>query len=342
MKAFLLLLITLPTLSLAQQATPVHSVTVNYQPLTHQVEVNGRLANKSQQRMAFKIAGPVAQVFVDEGQQVKPGQLLASLDKAEINAQVTQAKALYANNQRNLVRMQQLFKKKLVSDDALQNAETQLQVAAANQQIALFNLKHADIHAKQAGTVLRRLIEPNELVAPNQTAFLLSNRSQGWILRGMLTDKDIVTLRPGNEAEIRFDAYPNQRFTGQVSEVAAAADTTSGLFEIEIQLSPTPLPLHSGFVAHAKITNQQNQHVALLPLSAMVSANAQQAEVFVLDAQHQVHKRQITWLTIVNGQLAVSSGLQQGEQVISKGAAYLRDGQQVALQATKATNTQTQ
>lgn len=326
-----LLLLGLCLLPQSQAETIVTTHKVNFTPYTKAVQVTGRLANKAEQRLSFKIQGVVAEIHVDEGQKVTAGQLLATLDQEEITAQVKQAQSVFDNSSRNLQRFERLFADKVITQEQLQTAQTQQDVARSDLQIAKFNQKHAEIRATSDGWILKRLIEKQELVNPNQAAFVISNEGKGWILRVGVTDRDIIRIQQNNQASIKLDAYPNQTLSGKVTEIAAAADNNTGLFEVEIRLSQQHLRLYSGFIAQASIQTQEVQELAFIPVEALVSASGKSAQLFVLDQYQQAQRRQVTLAFIQGDSVAISAGLSEGEEVIDQGAAYLRNGSKVSL-----------
>lgn len=327
----------------AEQATKLNSpptflvetAQVNYLTRGKTINASGRLANKSEQRLSFKTSGPVEKILVDEGDWVKKGQLLAQLNQEEINAQVAQSQSMFDEAKRNTERYQALYKKKVVPVERLQSAETQLEVARSSLRIAKFNQLHSIIIAPDDGRILKRAIEANEMISPFKTAFVMSLSKGGWVIRSGVTDKDIVRINKGDSATIQLDAYPGKVLKGQVSEVGAAADTQSHLFEIEITLNATQLRLHSGFISRLSITPSQQEPVALLPIEAIVEANATMAQVFVINEAKEVKQQNVDIAWIESDAIAIRSGLTEGAYVVTSGATYLHDGDVVSIGALK-------
>jgi len=313
----------------------VERAEVNYLPRGKKINASGRLANKSEQRLSFKTSGPVAKILVDEGDWVKKGQLLAQLNQEEINAQVAQSQSMFDEAKRNSERYKALYKKKVVPVERLQSAETRLEVARSNLRIAKFNQLHSIIIAPDDGRILKRAIEANEMISPFQTAFVMSLNKGGWVIRSGVTDKDIVRINKGDTTAIQLDAYPGKVLKGQVSEVGAAADTRSHLFEIEITLSETQLRLHSGFISRLSITPSQQEPVALLPIEAIVEAKSTKAQVFIINESKEVKQRNVDIAWLESDAVAIRSGLTEGAYVVTSGATYLHDGDIVSVGALK-------
>lgn len=317
----------------SKKPTPflVETAQVNYFTRGKNVDASGRLANKSEQKLSFKTSGPVDSILVDEGDRVKKGQLLAQLNQEEINAQVAQSQSVYDEAKRNAARYQALYEKGVVPVEQLQSAETRLEVARSDLRISKFNKQHSVIVAPDDGRILKRQIEANEMISPFQTAFVMSMNKGGWVIRSSVTDKDIVRINKGDSAAIHLDAYPGQTLAGHVSEVAAAADARSHLFEIEVTLDATDLRLHSGFISRLIIEPSQQEAVALLPIEAIVEASSTQAQVFVLNESLEVIQKNVDIAWLESDAVAIKPGLTEGSSVVTSGATYLHEGALVSV-----------
>lgn len=323
--------LTLQAADLATASVPVEVAPVNFKEYAKPLRVSGLLENKSEQTLAFKVSGLVAKVYVDEGQFVKKGQRLAVLNLEEINAQVAKAQSVLANAERNLVRFTSLQGQNALSVDQLQAAETRVDVARSDLTVAKFNRRHAEIKAPASGRILKRTIEPNELVGSGQGAFVFASKKRGWVLRTGVTDKDIVRLAMTDSAELKFDAYPNQVFKAQVSELAGRADAATQTFEIELRLGDTSQNLLAGFVGHGRVYPSNKESLALLPLTSVLRTKADQAEVFVLDANDKAHLRTVNIAFVEGGIMAVRDGVKENERIVVQGAPYLSEGSGVSV-----------
>jgi multidrug efflux pump subunit AcrA (membrane-fusion protein) len=120
--------------------------------------------------------------------------------------------------------------------------------------------------------------------------------------------------------------------TGKVTEVSGASDTGSGMFGIEVSLDPTDLPLKSGLVAKLTIvpsTAKAGERI-YVPIGAIVEGNGRTARVFVLDQKHA--RQRVVDVAFIEGEaVALDTGLKAGEQVITDGAQYLEDGEEVTI-----------
>lgn len=288
---------------------------------------SGVLSAKSETKLSFKVGGIIEQVFVEEGQRVRKGQLLARLEQAEINARVKQAQSGVDKSRRDLTRAENLYKDSVATLEQVQNAKTGLELAEANLKIALFNQKYSSIYAPSNGKVLKRFAERQELIGPGNPVFFIGSTADAQVIRIGLADKDIVRLKQGDRAEIVFDAYKNKTFEATVSELAETSDPRTGTFEVELKVKPSELILKKGFVGKVKIypSNQENHY--RLPLGALVEATQNRAYVYIPSQNGQKASRKVvTPLEIGADFFVVSTADLEGvEQVILDGNMYLVD-----------------
>jgi multidrug efflux system membrane fusion protein len=297
------------------------------------IRTSGRLAPKSERALSFKVGGLVARLATDEGDGVRAGQVLARLDPREIDAQVFQARSALAKAERDLARARRLQADSVATLEEVQDARTGVEIAAAQLEIAAFNQQYATITAPASGRVLRRLAEPNELVGPGQTVLVLGTSTDGWVVRAGLADRDVVRLALGDRAEVRFDAFPGEGFTGEVAQIADAADPATGTFEVEVAVLDPDGRLKSGFVADLALFPSTGERYALVPVDAFVAGDGDVGTVFGLEDDgeggHTARRLTVEVAALSGDHLAVRSGLDGVTHVVTTGAPYLADGDAV-------------
>jgi multidrug efflux system membrane fusion protein len=315
--------------------TPVRAATAFEGPAAPAIRTNGLLANKDEMRLSFKVGGVIRKLTVREGEHVRKGQRLAEIEQTEINAQVEQARQANEKSKRDAERGERLYADKVISLEQLQDLKTQTAVTDAALNSAEFNWNYAAIVASRDGTVLRRLAEERELVAAGTPVLVLGAQDRGFVVRAGLADRDIVQVKLGDVAQVRLDALPGQTLSGKVTEVASAADSASGMFMIEVAVEAREQPLKSGLVAKLDITPASAGASSLIyvPISAVVEGNGNRLSVFVVDHDH-ARRREVEMAFVADRGVALVGGVALGEQVVTDGAKYLEDGEQIAVEAT--------
>lgn len=206
-------------------------------------------------------------------------------------------------------------------------------LAEARLRSAHFNRNLSVIEAPLDGVVLHRLAEEREQVAAGQTVLVVGAHSRGHVLRVALADRDIVRVAPGDPAAVHIDAFPGQRWPARVSEVAGAAEPSSGLFTAELVLAEAPPRLVSGLVARVEIQPAASRPLVHVPIAALVAGDRDTASVYVVDGTHAV-RRAVRVAFIGEATAALAEGVAAGERVVTEGALYLEDGAALALTGT--------
>jgi RND family efflux transporter MFP subunit len=318
----------------AQRPMPVKVSSLQRQTLSIPVHTSGRLYPGVEAKLSFKTGGVIADILVDEGQSVKKGQLLATLDLSEINARVKQAKTGYQKAIRDKQRVKNLYDDRAATLEQLQNVTTALEVSKSDLDIARFNLKHSKIFAPANGKILKRLQEPNQMIGSGHPIFLFGSTDDQWVVKVGVSLRDIVKLKLNDRAEIRFDAYGDRLFEAVVSEVSEAVDPSSGTCEVELAVlrreESEETRWIAGLIAAVDIYPAQSRQYLKIPIDAVVEAEGSEAYVFTVK-ENKAHKIKVT---IVHLKHDYALALEMGEKigdVVTEGAPYLTDGKEVEI-----------
>ncbi len=295
------------------------------------VHSSGRLSTSQELKLSFKTGGIILEFRVNEGQSVNQGELLASLDLSEIKPQVEQAREAFEKAERDYARAVNLYDDSVATLEQLQNAKTMLQISGSNYDIASFNLRHSSITAPSKGRILKKLMEENEMAGPGYPVLLFGSTEGSWIVRIHVTDRDRVRLRTGDSAVIILDAFPGERFSAEVSELANAADPYTGTFEVELRLKPpVRQPLLTGMIARADIYAKQEESVSVVPVEALMNASGSTANVFEVVNGRPV-RRTVTILDIGKNDVLVSGDLKPGTLVITDNLNSITDSTDIII-----------
>ncbi len=319
--------------SIDESAVAVKLTPVQVGEYSLPIASSGLIATENESRLSFKIAGIVSKIYVKEGQSVTKGQLLASLDLTEINAQVSQAKNNLDKTKRDLERGQRLLKDSAATVEQLQNLQTAFQVADEAYRIATFNQQYATIRANQSGKVIRKLINEGELVSPGASALIINAAAQNnWLVKIGLPDVDWVRVKLGDRVKVTTDAYPNTTFEGVVSTINEGADAVSGLYQAEVKVNPGNKKLASGLFAKAQIIPAEKTKLWIVPIEALVEGAGKQAYVFVASAdQKTVRKVAVTIAYLEGTQAYLLSSVEEVREVITAGSAFLTENSTITI-----------
>ncbi len=285
------------------------------------------MASTAEARLSFKIGGIISKIYVKEGEAVTKGQLLATLDLTEINAQVQQASQNAEKANRDATRAQNLYNDTVATLEQLQNATTQKKVADEGLRIARFNQQHAQIRATENGAILRKLMNEGEVASSGAPVFFFSgNAGSDWVIRFGVADKDWAIIKKGDKANVQLDAYPGKNFTGIISEIAQGADPLSGTYEVEVKVLPEGHRFAAGLFGTVQLQPATQQTVTLVPIEAIAEADEKTGFVYTVNAdQKTVTRHKVGIAFLQKDKAAVISGLENVSEVITDGVGYLTE-----------------
>ena len=235
-----------------------------------------------------QVSGIVAHLYVDYNSVVKKGQVIAELDKTNLTSELNTAKANLASaqstlnyQQANFKRYQTLFSKGLVSADDFENAKLNYEKAreAVNTSLqsvnkAQTNLGYATITSPIDGVVLSKSVEEGQTVAASFNTPELFNIAQDLTDMRVIADideADIGGVQQGQRVTFTVDAFPDDRFEGQVTQVRQQATTSNNVvtYEVVISAPNKDLKLKPGLTANVTIFTMEKNDILAVPSKAL-------------------------------------------------------------------------
>ncbi|MDB4443581.1 MAG: efflux RND transporter periplasmic adaptor subunit [Saprospiraceae bacterium] len=298
------------------------------------IQTIGRLGSDTEHKLSFKIGGFISSLKVKEGDFVRKGDLLGTMRTNEIDAQVLKAKRAVQKAYRDLERVKSMFADSVATSENVDDLTTLLQVSEADLGIAKFNQKYAKIISPVNGRVIRKLSEPNELVSPGQPILIVAS-SQGstYVMKVSLSDKDVNRVKLKSQAEVGFDAFPNELFYGQISNIAESADPLTGTFEVKISIDSKNKRLRNGSIGRAKINPKDSEPYLELPILSIVEGDQKELMIFIPTESDTIAKMvKVELIHITNHSIFIKKPVEGTiEKVITTGAAYLIDGDRIYI-----------
>jgi len=303
----------------------------------------GEIRAREEAALAFRVGGKLLRREVDAGQRVQRGQRLAQLDVADFALQMDAAQAQYSAAEADVVRQrdefaryealagQQLISRSLLDAQAtaLKAAQSRLDAARAGLEVARNQAAYATLSAPSAGVIATRLAEAGQVLAAGQPVYVLASDGAREVAIA-LPERDIAGIQPGQTVEVELWNQPGQRWSGQIREIAAAADPQTRTWAARVSLPPEALDtLELG--QSARVLFADNAHTALhVPLTAIQPDSAGRASVWVVDtASHNVSARAVTPGAYGSQSVPILDGLSREDWVVAAGGHLLREGQPV-------------
>lgn len=314
--------------------TPVQVATVSQPIGASAIEATGSLRRLRESALSFRIPGVMTRLTVDEGDTIRAGQMIATIDPAGVDARLRSSAADLERARRDVDRFAPLVEKGAISREQLDNQKSALANAQAAYDNAAFDRRWATLTAPVSGVVLIRSAQVGEVLSAGQPVITVADASSPMVLRAPLTDRDLAHVRMGQTATVRLDALPGEPLTGRISRIGQRDRAENGQVEVEVTLPPRP-GLRSGMLgtlslAGAASTSSAAAVFLRIPAEAVLEASGSHASVLKLDAGSHARRTPIGFGGF-DGDDALVSGLQPGERVVTAGAGYVADGEMVAV-----------
>ncbi|ENX38482.1 efflux RND transporter periplasmic adaptor subunit [Acinetobacter sp. NIPH 2100] len=299
----------------------------------------GDVQARQQTALAFRVGGQITERYVDVGDRVKVGQVLAKLDVKDAQLQMNAAKAQLNSAQaaakiaaEEYQRYQQLLPVNAVSRsqfDAVKNqyesAQASLQQARSNYEVSSNQTGYNQLVSNKNGVITQRQIEIGQVIAAGQAVYQLAIDGEREVVFGV-PEQAVSSIKVGQPVWVTLWSQPDARFAAKVREVSPAADQ-SRTFTVKVSLLEGQSTIQLGQSARVFFVANEN-NVLSVPLSS-VTANDQQAYVWVVNANQSIRKVPVTLGTYGRDSVPVVSGLKATDWVVVGGVHLLRDQQKI-------------
>lgn len=325
------------TQAAAENVISVRVAAVQYIDSTPGLPFNGSLEGQTSVTISPKISGRIAEVPVQEGQQVKAGDPLIRLEAVELSNSARQAgeavrkaQITYDMAKNNYARYQSLYDKGAISAQQLEDARGKFQIAeadlssaAASQGNAEQQLANTVITAPVDGIVANKTATIGQVVSPGSSLLTVQNISQMYAVIDV-EQKNLGAVKEGQKAQITVDAYPGRIFEGTVEVMNPEAGSASRMFRTKIKLDNATGELKPGMFANVDLVTGESVKVLTVPQSAVVQ---KQGQYYVFQVQDgRAVRKQIEIGQVTGSTIEVKTGLEAGAQVIATSANRLNDG----------------
>lgn len=319
----------------AVRALPVSVTAVRSEAVDEREISDGRIESLRAPTINTEVAGRVVRVIADRGMQVNAGAVLAELDTADLKlsaqaafADAARLEPMVANQQNTVNRYRTLRKEGVVTQEMLDNAETQLatlkqQLNAARNQASLAgrNLKKATITAPFAGQIDERLISEGDFLDRGKPVFRLvaTDHLQA---RLPFPETALQRIRPGQKVRLTVTGLEQEPLDTVITYVSPQVDAANNAFYATAEFV-NPGNWHPGASVTAEVVIETRPAALLVPQVSVVRRPAGEV-VYVLNGE-QAEQRTVEIGVAHQGWVEIRKGLSAGDKVIVDGAAYLTD-----------------
>jgi membrane fusion protein, heavy metal efflux system len=294
-----------------------------------------------------QVNGPITRILVDLGTPVQKGQPLLYVSSPDVaNALSTYRKARNreAYNKRVVDRQKELLDRGAIAQKDYQSSEADYNDASTDvqnsvQALRIFGITSQDIDAAEkqgtpigtelavrspiGGVIVQKMVSPGQVIQAGQTAcFAISDVSTVWV-QGHIFDRDLPSVKSGDAVDETNPSF-GRNFRGTVSYIGSSVDPDTRTTPVRIVThNPGGLLKKDMFVDAVVHTGARN-HTLAVPTSAVLRDDKNEPIVYVQREPGKFAQRSVTIAGQQDGLIAIASGLQQGETVVSDGSLFLQ------------------
>jgi HlyD family secretion protein len=325
----------------AVAAIPTVSVTeVGVSAVPSTISIIGTIAARYDMPIGVEgDGGRVTAVYVDAGDHVKQGQVLAHLNNSVLEPQVANLEAALeqARAEADLAEAEYQRARAVGTSGALSAEETQrrkssavtaashVKVAAAQLEEAKARLARADVRAPANGIILTRNVEVGQTAMPGGDALFRLSKDGETELRGQVAEQDLPLLKVGQTVDVKLTGT-SKVYEGHIRLLGAVIDPATRLGTAKVALTPDP-NLRPGAFARAEVL-VSNAERAVLPQTAVLSDD-KGSYVLVVNAQGKVERKSVRVTGMVPSGVTIAEGIKPTDQVVTTAGAFLQEGETV-------------
>jgi cobalt-zinc-cadmium efflux system membrane fusion protein len=291
------------------------------------------------------IGGRVIEVLVNVGDRVRQGQVLSRVDSTELGfaqSDYLKAQARLAVAEKGRERAQQLLEAKVISTGEFQRREGEALAARAEHRAAADRLvllgmtqpeigrlagaqrisSKAAIRSPLEGTVIERRVAPGEVIDQKSTLFVVADLGRLWVMADV-HEKDIPKVQLGLPVEVHVTPYPQENFQGIILHIGEVIEPATRTVKVRTEMPNPDGRLKPEMFAVVRILTTSEERVLTVPTIAVQKDRGRDV-IFVQKAPGEFEPREVTVGDPAGDRVPVLKGLNEGEQIVTKGAFILK------------------
>ena len=345
-------------------AVPVETALSKRDEIVASYTGTASLEPEGQAQVVAKASGVVQSVLVEEGDRVRAGQVLATLDAERPRLALRQSEASLKRLENDARRAEEMFKRKLLSAEASDRAKFDMQSQRAAYDLARLELSYTQVAAPISGTVSMRMVKPGNFLTINQAAFMIDDFDP---LLAVLNvpERELRLLKPAMQVAMQVDALPGRTFHGLIARVSPVVDSKTGTLRVTAEFHDQTGTLKSGMFGRLTVVYDTRRDALVVPREALADEDGE-TFVYVVEkdpnppkpkqaekksrfsfgsaqveevkkpkkpvAPALIAKRKLVKLGYISGdRVEILSGVTEGARVVTVGRSAVRDGTRIQV-----------
>ncbi len=275
-----------------------------------------------------KVDGEVRELHVEEGDHVSVGDVLTTLDGDRLRLELSESKARLHKMQRDFERNKELQAKGLISEGDFERIQYDLQALEASNNLADLELDYTQIRATISGVISERYIKLGNTIKAGDPVYRVTSLDP-LVAYMFVPEREFQRIEAGQAARIDIDALSGPPIVATVTRVSPVVDPVTGTFKITIEIHDDEHRIKPGMFGRISIVFDMHGNALQIPRSAIIDS-AGELSVFVVE--DGIGKRRIIETDFSSdGMVEVTSGINDGESVITVGHVGLKNESKVVV-----------
>lgn len=279
-------------------------------------------------KVIAKVAGEVREILVEEGDDVRSGQVLARLDGDRLRLEMMQSEANLRKSQRDYQRNIDLKERGLISAGDFEKIKYETDALEATHKLARLEYSYTEIKAPIDGVIAERFVNVGNTIEVNAVTFQVTSLVP-LIAYLHVPEREYRRISRGQEAVIEVDALQGSEYQAVVDRISPVVDPATGTFKITVEITDSSRRLKPGMFGRINIVYDMHAQALQVPRSAIID-EVGETSVFIVEDEKAVRRR-ITTGYANNGKIEILDGLTGIEKIVVVGQAGLKNGSKVSI-----------
>lgn len=316
-----------------EEAIPVEVTKVVKGNISAYFTGTASLEAENEAKVVAKVGSVVEKIFVEEGNHVKEGQVLAQLDDDKLVLDLVQAKARLKQLENDFKRKEELYKKNIISTETFEIIKSDFEMQKAAAGLARLMKEYTSIRAPIGGVISERMIKKGNMLAKDQPCFRITDFDPLLAILHV-PEKEMSKLEKNQNASFTVDALPKETFTGKIERISPIVNPRTATFKVTVSVTDPGGKLKPGMFARVSIVYDVHTNTPLVPKDAVLTEGNE--SVVFLVKNNKAHRKIVETGYINTTHLEIRNGLKPGDSVVQTGVGGLKDGSAVEiLESTK-------
>ena len=307
------------------KATKVEAIAANVSANELSYSYSGIVTPSVNIPISFQMPGRVTDIFVEEGDFVKKGELLAVLNKESAENSYNAAMASKRQAEDAYQRLKKVYDKGSLPDIQWEEVKAQVDQAKSAAAISKHNLENCEIRAPRDGVIGSRSMEIGQSITPNISVVELVVIDEVYV-RISVPENEINKMLKGAEATVLIEAIGTQPFTAQVERIGVVANPISKTYEVKLRMDNSNYMAKPGMVCDVEMNLPTQSTSITVPFQAVMKDHQEKDFVYVVDTESKkAIKKEVQVGKMLKNEIQLLSGVSKGDLIVIEGQHKIED-----------------